>query len=221
MPASRQRRSYDSPLRAEQMDRTREKLIEAAIDVQTEEGGDKLTVRLVAARAGVSVPTAYRYFPDRDALFDAMAVAIRERFAGPVVPATLDGLPAWVRHIYAGYASNDRLLRAQLNTPVGRLLRAKNQKARNPKLVEMTKRSLSSATPTTQQRLTALMHLLVHAPAWVALHDQWGMSGVEAGNVTTWAVETLLAEIRRHPSALDFELAAPSTKKRRGPAREK
>jgi AcrR family transcriptional regulator len=197
------------------MDRTRAKLIEAGVDLVADAGGDELTVRRVAARAGVSVPTAYRHFPDRDALLEAMAVWIDARISGPHVPETADGLPAWMRHIYEGFDANDRFMRAQLSTPAGRALRARNQKARNPKLAEMVKRSFPAATAATLRRLTALIQLLGNVPAWVSLHDNWGMDGTEAGRVTEWAIETLLAEARRRPTALDFELPAPPAPKRR------
>jgi AcrR family transcriptional regulator len=190
------------------MSRTREKLIEAGVDLVTEAGGEELTVRLVAARARVSVPTAYRHFPDREALFEAMAAWIAARIAGPNIPTTADDVPAWTRYIYASFEANDRLMRAQLSTPAGRLLRAKHQQARISKLLEMTKRSFPSATAVTQHRLTALIQILVTLPTWVSLHDNWSMSGVEAGETTAWAIETLLAEVRRSPSALDFELPA-------------
>jgi AcrR family transcriptional regulator len=200
------------------MDRTREKLIEAGIDIVTEPGAEELTVRRVAARAEVSVPTAYRYFPDRDALYAAMALWINAQIAGPSVPTTAEGVPAWARQIYERFERNDRLMRAQLNTPAGRALRAKNQKARYPQLLEMTRRTFSSQSAVAQKRLTALIQLLVNVPAWVALHDNWGMSGPEAGEVTAWAIECLLAEARRHPRALDFELPAPMPTPPAGPA---
>jgi hypothetical protein len=102
MSVSRRNRSYESPLRAEQMDRAREKLIEA-VDIVAEAGGEELTVRLVAARAGVSVPTAYRHFPHRDAILDAMALWVNARVMGPGVPTTPEGVPVWARHIYTNF----------------------------------------------------------------------------------------------------------------------
>jgi AcrR family transcriptional regulator len=210
MPVSRKNRSYESPLRAEQMDRTREKLIAAGVDIVAEAGGEELTVRLVAARAGVSVPTAYRHFPDRDALVSAMALWVNEKIGGVDVPRSFEDATAWIRQIYARFEINDRLMRAQLNTPAGRQLRAKNQKARHHMILGMTEASFPSATPVMQHRLAALVQLLVNVPAWVSLHDNWGMGGVEAGAVTGWAMETLIAEVRRNPSALDFALPAPA-----------
>ncbi len=53
-----------SPARAA----TREKLIQAALDLATEGGYDAVGIRPVAARAGVSVPTAYQHVSSKDQL---------------------------------------------------------------------------------------------------------------------------------------------------------
>ncbi|MGJ3507621.1 TetR/AcrR family transcriptional regulator [Enemella sp. A6] len=53
-----------SPARAA----TRQKLIAAAIDLATEGGYEAVTVRTVAARAEVSVPTAYQHASSKDQL---------------------------------------------------------------------------------------------------------------------------------------------------------
>lgn len=204
MPAARRSRTYESPLRAEQMDRTREKLLDAAIDLVAEAGSDELTVRRVAARAGVSVPTAYRHFPNPEALFEAIALAIHTRIGGPRIPDTLDEAPAWSRVIYKNFETNDRLMRAQLNTPAGRRLRARNQKARAPLFVELAKRSFPDASPAAHVRIAALQSLLVTVSGWVSLHDNYGVDGDEVGAIAAWAIETLLAELRRNPHALDF-----------------
>ncbi|MFO0630544.1 MAG: TetR/AcrR family transcriptional regulator [Polyangiales bacterium] len=202
--ASKRRRTYSSPLRAEQMDRTREKLIEAGVELLTQETDAEISVRTVAARAQVSVPTAYRHFADRDTLLDAMAHWIDDQISSSIpVPSSFDTASEWLRVIYANFDRNDRLMRAQLRTPAGQSLRARNQKARKPKLLEMTKRSLPSTSPDGRRRFTAILQLLANAPAWISLHDQWEMDGAEAGRVVSWAVETLFAEIRRHPTALD------------------
>ena len=47
---------------------TRQKLLDAARELAAAEGYDGVTVRKVAARAGVSAPTAYQYFTSKDHL---------------------------------------------------------------------------------------------------------------------------------------------------------
>lgn len=203
MAAARRNRPYESPLRAEQMDRTREKLIEAAVDLVVDEGGEELTVRRVAARAGVSVPTAYRYFPDRDVLLQQMANWINDRIAGGPWPSSMPEANGWVKGIYKGFEENDKFMRAQLITPAGRAIRAANQKSRHASILTLVKNSHPEASETSLRRMAALVQLLVNVPAWVSLHDNWGMNGKEAGDVAVWAIDVLYAELRRNPRALD------------------
>ena len=62
--------TYESPLRAEQMEQTRLRIREATADVLADEEVNEVTVPLVAMRARVSVRTVYRHFPTKEALFD-------------------------------------------------------------------------------------------------------------------------------------------------------
>jgi AcrR family transcriptional regulator len=216
------KRTYESPLRAEQADRTREKLVLAGIDIVADAGSEELTIRRVAARAQVSVPTAYRHFPDPDKLLDAMAVWVNERLVGAGIPEDADDFASWVQHVYRAFEANDRLVRAQLNSPAGRALRAKHHKGRWLKIRETMERSFPTLTPVTRHRLTALVQLLANINAWISLHDNWGLSGADAGNISSWAVEVLFAEVRRHPNALDFGANEPTSSRskaglRRGP----
>src|SRR3954466_3603430 len=61
-------RQYRSPLRGEQQQQTRERILEAAIALIAEDGLAELTVPGVAERAGVSLRTVYRHFPAKDDL---------------------------------------------------------------------------------------------------------------------------------------------------------
>ncbi|MEU7403948.1 TetR/AcrR family transcriptional regulator [Streptomyces sp. NPDC044948] len=54
-------------------DRTRQRVIEAAIDLLTRGGRDAVTTRAVAEAAGLQPPAIYRLFGDKDGLLDAVA----------------------------------------------------------------------------------------------------------------------------------------------------
>jgi AcrR family transcriptional regulator len=214
MAAARRRRTYESPLRAEQVDRTREKLIEAGVDVVAEGDGEEVTVRRVAARAKVSVPTAYRYFPDRDALLEAIAVHISERVMGVTSQITELEIPGWTRGIYVGFEANDKFMRAQLSTAAGRSIRARSRKSRDQIVMDAVARTFPSGSATMRRRMTALMRTLVNVHTWLLLHDDFGMSGTEAGELVTWAMAALIGEARRRPTSLEFDGTASPEKPR-------
>lgn len=52
--------------------RTVERILRAAEALVAEEGVDAATTRAIAERAGVSAPSLYRFFDDRDAILDAL-----------------------------------------------------------------------------------------------------------------------------------------------------
>ena len=61
-------RAYELKQRAERQEQTRQRIIEAAIELHQTLGPARTTVTGIADRAGVSRLTVYRYFPDELAL---------------------------------------------------------------------------------------------------------------------------------------------------------
>lgn len=55
-------------------------LLDAAAEVVDEVGVERLTTAMVAERAGASIGTVYRYFPDRIAVLAALSVRALDRF---------------------------------------------------------------------------------------------------------------------------------------------
>jgi AcrR family transcriptional regulator len=60
-------------------------LLDAAADVVDEIGFDRLTTAMVAERAGASIGTVYRYFPDRIVLLQALRDRAIERYRLAIV----------------------------------------------------------------------------------------------------------------------------------------
>src|SRR5579875_1036647 len=66
-------RPYRSPRRAAQKAATRRRILDALADHLAAGTFDSLSMDAAAAAAGVSPATLYRYFPNREALLDAIA----------------------------------------------------------------------------------------------------------------------------------------------------
>jgi AcrR family transcriptional regulator len=62
-------------------------LLDAAAEVVDEIGFDRLTTAMVAERAGASIGTVYRYFPDRIVLLQALRDRAVQRYRAAVVEA--------------------------------------------------------------------------------------------------------------------------------------
>ena len=67
------RRAYSSALRDNQAHATRELILDALTELLSELPADQIATRIIAERAGVSQPTVYRYFPDRQALLEGLS----------------------------------------------------------------------------------------------------------------------------------------------------
>jgi AcrR family transcriptional regulator len=60
-------------------------LLDAAADIVDESGFERLTTQMVAERAGASIGTVYRYFPDRVAVVNALRERAIRRYRERVV----------------------------------------------------------------------------------------------------------------------------------------
>jgi AcrR family transcriptional regulator len=79
-------------------------LLDAAASAIQELGYERLTTAMVAERAGASIGTVYRYFPDRIAVLQALAARNLERVLTGMTDAYSDlGNSTWREAVLAGY----------------------------------------------------------------------------------------------------------------------
>jgi len=64
-------RKYELRQRAESLNATRERIVEATVELHDSLGPARTTISAIAERAGVQRLTVYRHFPDERALFEA------------------------------------------------------------------------------------------------------------------------------------------------------
>jgi AcrR family transcriptional regulator len=64
-------RTYQLKRRAERQDETRQRIVDATIELHQSIGAAETTISEIAKRAGVGRVTVYRHFPDEETLFDA------------------------------------------------------------------------------------------------------------------------------------------------------
>jgi AcrR family transcriptional regulator len=107
---------YELRKRAEREAETRQRIVEAAVDLHTELGPGQTSILAVAERAGVSRPTVYRHFPDQHALLRACSAHVREVSPPPIPEAwsAIDDperrLRLALNELFAYYEANESLL---------------------------------------------------------------------------------------------------------------
>ena len=97
-------RSYESRLRRDQAERTRDLILAAFAEQLGRPGVSELSVREAAVRAGVAVRTVYHYFPDRQAQLKALASWIEgQLMPTPFEPHSADDLLEMARLLYESF----------------------------------------------------------------------------------------------------------------------
>jgi AcrR family transcriptional regulator len=123
-------RSYQMRKRAEQMDETRRRIIEAAVNLHGTVGPTETGVAGIAREAGVTRLTVYRHFPDEEAIYAACSAhwlsgqvppdpTAWSRIADPV-ERLRTGLADLYRFYREGEAMLTRVYRDKAALPSGR-----------------------------------------------------------------------------------------------------
>src|SRR5829696_1920430 len=119
-PIKKETNAYNSPLRAEQKERTHERILEAAAEQLLEEGIEELSLPRAAKRARVSVPTVYRHFSTQEALMRELTEWADRRLKLSEVPENVDEFTEWVPRLFAHWDENEAQIRARLLSGVHR-----------------------------------------------------------------------------------------------------
>jgi AcrR family transcriptional regulator len=83
-------RKYQKKRRAEQQAETRQRIVEAMVELHREVGPARTTISAIAERAGVERLTVYRHFPDETAMFEACTAHYATEVPGPDLAAWAD-----------------------------------------------------------------------------------------------------------------------------------
>jgi len=184
------------PLRARQAEHARAAILDALVVRLEHEVAEDISIDDLARDAGVSRRTLYRYFPSKSVLLAAAEERIVARLGLPTEFASPDQISAGFREGSRRLEEHPTLARALRQTTAGRLrppLRARRIEALARALGPLT-RDLDVAEA---QRIVAVIAYLCSANAWVMIQDESGLPGEEIRAGVSWAIDTLLVELRR------------------------
>jgi AcrR family transcriptional regulator len=95
-------RAYDRRLRRAAAEEARRRIVEAAAALHAKHGGRGTSHAMIARKAGVSIPTVYKYFPTANHLVPACTGLVAGRapvLLGETLFKGLDGIPARIREL--------------------------------------------------------------------------------------------------------------------------
>jgi AcrR family transcriptional regulator len=109
-------RQYELKRRAERQDETRQRIVDATIELHQTIGAAQTTVSEIAKRAGVGRVTVYRHFPDEETLFYACSGHYFSQHPFPDIerwrriPDPHDRLREGLRDTYAWHEENRQMI---------------------------------------------------------------------------------------------------------------
>jgi TetR/AcrR family transcriptional regulator, regulator of autoinduction and epiphytic fitness len=186
--------------RTARAERTRQALVDALLGL-LDEGNPKPTAAEIAERAGVSERSLFQHFPDREALFEAVARQQYERVMPTLHPVDAS-LPlderidhftrqrARLYELIGGVRRAALLIEHESPSVAGWLATARQAKAAEAERV--FRRELEAITPDEREPLRAALVAVCAWPAWESwrTHQRLGVSRARAAMAA--AIDALL-----------------------------
>lgn len=182
------------PLRAEHVERTRSRIVDAVVQLVEQRNDVDFTVPEVARAAGVSLRTVYRHFPSRQSLIDAVA-AVGDRVAASNLPAAafaLSDLEPWLHEAWQHLLEREAFIRAQHASPNGAGVR----RARIPFFRDVTRtlleREVPGIAPEARDDVVDTILLLVSSSSMFEMLDVLEMPLERAARLVSDAVRAVV-----------------------------
>lgn len=109
-------RTYELKRRAERQDETRQRIVDATIELHQSIGAAQTTISEIAKRAGVGRITVYRHFPNEETLFYACSSHYFSQHPFPdlgrwrQITDPLERLQTGLRESYAWHEENEQMI---------------------------------------------------------------------------------------------------------------
>lgn len=191
------KRKYRGTVQAEVAALTRQRVLQAALELFDEQWGDQITLPQIADRAGVSVQTILRQFGSKDQLADAVSEEAYRRAlelrSEPPADGNLASIVAGLMTYYE--AGGERMLRGMAQEARQPHLHAIIDRARasHREWLERTfARVLPQADADRRRVLLAELFTLTSVAVWHYLRNECGLSREETAQALYEMIEKLV-----------------------------
>jgi AcrR family transcriptional regulator len=212
------KRSYTMRKRAESQDDTRQRIVEATMQLHEELGPRNTTIKAIAERAGVQRLTVYRHFPTETDVFTACTSHWSARnpppdpapwsgIADPLVRATVG-----LTELFSFFSRTQAMWRVSFRD-VGEVPALQAPMAQFEAYLAAVADTLIAAFPDEQRAAVApTLHHAASFQSWSTLGSQGLSDSMKAATVAAWLrglVEEPPAPGRREAPKRDDEVAQP------------
>ena len=176
-------RSYTLKKRAEQQAETRQRIVEAAVELHSTIGPAATTLSMIAEKAGVQRHTLYAHFPDERSIFTACSGLAHERDPIPTADAwrgiagQAERLTTALGAIYGWYGRNASLLSNVMRDVEHHQMVQEIQRMRAEPVIKGWHEVLGAKLNTKQR---AMLHLALSFHTWRTLVQEAGLKPAAA-----------------------------------------
>ncbi|RRH87448.1 TetR/AcrR family transcriptional regulator [Mesorhizobium tamadayense] len=189
-------RSYNSPMREEKARETHEAILCALFELMDSASAeDEISMEAIAQKAGVQRRTVFRHFATKDDLLAAFWPWLNARIGASTMPRIPKDVVDGPRLAFPRFDMHEAAIRSSLHSRTGREMRMGTVASRRANFRRALAPAISSLQPAEAEKVEALAHLLFSASAWEILKDYGGLTGVQAGETASWALEVILSAV--------------------------
>jgi AcrR family transcriptional regulator len=182
-------------LRERQAQQVRTSLLEAAISELETSRVDEVSMAQIAERAGVSLRTVYRYFPDRDGLLQAAGEHLYAALGVPFEISGPDRISASLLEAAGRLSARPELTRALVRSTAGRAARSAVRSQRVTSIASALQPVTEALDADTTRWATAVVAHLCSAASWVIIAEDSGLSDSDAQRAVAWAIDNLVSTL--------------------------
>ncbi len=193
-------RSYTSPLRRNQKENTRDRILDTVAKMIGEGRILDFSVKDVAVRAGISYGTVYRHFPTRESFLEALYEVASEIMAqsSPFTPQSLDDIPAMAGKTVEKFKERATLVQAFTIALLVNNVKPKSRHQRDEKIQEMVMDNNPRLSSGDARQVSVIISHLCSSLTWVSLKQRYGLNSEETAKAMNWALQTLIQNLTRH-----------------------
>jgi AcrR family transcriptional regulator len=187
-------RRYDSPLRQQRAEETRDRIVAAGCDLlrgSSIRDWRALTMRAVADRAGVNERTVYRHFTNERGLRDAVMQRMEAQAGIDLAGLELEGIAEAARRIFAEVSAHPLPLRPVLDPTLGDA--SQRQHAALLRALAPRTEGWSDAERTVT---AAMFDVLWGVAPYERLVADWGLDPDDAVRGITWVIGLIEDAVR-------------------------
>ena len=171
---------------------TRERILNAAIDLLNADSLDALTNADVAKAAGVTERTVYRHFASREDLLKAAWAQLQKRVGlGGFIQSAAE-LVALPPTLFAQFDTLPGAVHASAFSPAGLEMRKAVNEERKAAFLKAVKEARPDLKGEALLRLTAVCQLICSAWAWSIMREYWDMDAGQSGRAAQESIASLL-----------------------------